>query len=75
MKPFIAGLGIILIVLGLVALVHPNFDYHRHEEIARVGPVRTTFDRPERGTVSPAISAILLITGAVLIVLAPRVKQ
>ena len=74
MKHVIFALGIILVILGLVALVHPNFDYHKHEEIAKIGPVTATVDRPERATVPPLVAVVLLIAGAVLIVLGPKMK-
>jgi uncharacterized membrane protein len=74
-KPFIVALGFILAILGLVALVHANFDYHQHEEIARIGPVTATVDKPERATVAPIVAAVLLIAGAVLIVLGPKMKR
>jgi hypothetical protein len=74
MKRFVMALGIIFAILGLVALVHPNFDYHRHEEVARIGPIRTSFDKPERTIVPPIVAGMLLIAGAVLIVLSPRIK-
>jgi hypothetical protein len=74
MKRFAVILGIIFFVLGLIALVHPNFDYHKHEEIAKIGPVTATVDKPERATVPPVVAAVLLIAGAVLIVLGPKMK-
>jgi uncharacterized membrane protein len=74
MKRFIVALGIILAVLGLVALVHPDFEYHKREEVAKIGPVTATVDKQERTSVPPAVAAALLITGAVLIVLGPRIK-
>jgi uncharacterized membrane protein len=75
MKRFVVALGIILVVLGLVAFVHPNFDYHKREEFAKIGPVTATVDKPERATVPPIAAASLVIAGAVLLVLGPRLKQ
>jgi hypothetical protein len=75
MKRFLVALGFIFAILGVVALVHPNFDYHKHEEIARIGPVTATVDKPERATVPPIVAAALLIAGAVLIVLGPKMKR
>lgn len=68
-------LGIILFLLGIVALVHPDFDYHKQEEVAKIGPVTATVNKPERATVPPLAAAALLIAGAVLIVLGPRLKR
>ena len=68
------ALGLIFAILGLVAFIHPNFDYHERKEIARIGPVTATVDKPETARVPPAVAGALLIAGAVLIVLGPRMK-
>jgi hypothetical protein len=72
MKRFVTAVGIILAILGLVALVHPNFDYHKHEEVAKIGPITASVDKPERTTVPPIMAGALLVAGAVLIVLTSK---
>lgn len=74
MKRIAMALGILLVILGLVAFFHPNFDYHKHEEVAKIGPVTATVDQQETATVPPLVAAVLVIAGAVLIVLGPRLK-
>jgi uncharacterized membrane protein len=74
MKRFVMALGIILVILGLVGIVHPEFDYHKREEVAKIGPVTATVDKEQRATIPPLAAAALLIAGAVLIVLGPRIK-
>jgi hypothetical protein len=74
MKRFVVAIGIILAILGLVALIHPDFDYHKREEVAKIGPVTATVEKPETVRVPPVAAAGLLIGGAVLIVLGPRIK-
>ena len=74
MKRFAIVLGIILLILGLLGLLHPNFDYHKREEVAKIGPVTATVDKQQRATVPPVVAAALLIAGVVLIVLGPRIK-
>jgi hypothetical protein len=73
-KRFIMALGLIFAMLGLVAFLHPNFEYHKREEVARIGPVTATVDKPETARVPPVAAGALLIAGAVLIVLGPRIK-
>jgi uncharacterized membrane protein len=68
------ALGILLLILGLVAFLHPNFDYHKHEEVAKIGPVTATVDKQETATVPPLVAGVLVIAGAVLIILGPRLK-
>jgi hypothetical protein len=74
MKRFVMALGFIFVIVGLVAFVHPEFDYHKREEVAKFGPVTATVDKEQRATVPPVAAAALLIAGAVLIVLGPRIK-
>jgi hypothetical protein len=74
MKRFILALGLVFAILGLAAFLHPNFDYHKREEVARIGPITATVDKPETARVPPLAAGVLLIAGAVLIVLGPRIK-
>jgi hypothetical protein len=74
MKRFVLALGLIFAILGLVAFLHPNFDYHKREEVAKIGPLTATVDKPETARVPPLAAGVLLIAGAVLIVLGPRIK-
>jgi hypothetical protein len=74
MKRFAMAVGIILAIFGIVALVHPSFDYHKREEVAKIGRIMATVDKPERTTVPPIVAGALLIAGAVLIILGPRIK-
>jgi hypothetical protein len=74
MKRLAVILGVILFVLGVVALLHPDFDYHKREELAKIGPVTATVEKPERTTVPPAAAAALLIAGAALIAVSTRLK-
>ena len=74
MKRFAVILGVILFVLGVVALLHPDFDYHKREEFAKIGPVTATVEKPEHTTVPPAAAAALLIAGAALIAVSTRLK-
>jgi hypothetical protein len=74
MKRFVLALALIFAILGLVAFLHPNFDYHKREEVAKIGPLTATVDKPETARVPPLAAGVLLIAGAVLIVLGPRIK-
>jgi hypothetical protein len=74
MKRVLLILGLIFFVLGIVALVHPNFDYHKHEEVARIGPITATVDKPESAKIPVPATVALLVSGLVLVVLASRAK-
>ena len=74
MKRLVLILGVVFLLLGIVALLHPDFDYHKREELAKIGPVTATVEKSERTTVPPAAAVALLVAGAVLIAISPKLK-
>jgi drug/metabolite transporter (DMT)-like permease len=64
MKP----LGVILIVLGVLALVYQGFTYTTQKKVLDVGPIQAT--KQERHTVPlpPILGALALIGGVVILV-------
>ncbi len=68
-------LGVILLVLGVVGLVHPTFNYHQQEEIAKLGSIKATVDEEKSAQIPPAVSITLLVAGIGLVVLGPRLKS
>jgi hypothetical protein len=75
MKRFLIILGVILLVLGVIGLVHPTFNYHHQEEVAKFGPVRATVDQQKTAQVPPAVSVVMLVAGIGLVLLGPRMKK
>jgi uncharacterized membrane protein len=75
MKNFVIVLGIILLLLGVIGLVHPSFNYHQQEEVAKIGPIKATVDEQKTAEVPPAVSITLLVAGIGLILLGPRLKK
>jgi hypothetical protein len=75
MKRLPVVLGVILLVLGVIGLVYPSFNYHKQEEVAKVGPFKATVDEQKTAQVPPAVSIVLLTVGIVLIVVGSRAKQ
>jgi len=63
-----------LFVLGIVGFVHPDFTYHKTEEVAHVGPMRATVNEEKVAHIPAAASVILLVSGLALMVLAVRGK-
>ena len=75
MKRFVIVLGVVLLVLGVVGLVHPNFNYHQQEEVAKLGPIKATVDEEKTAQIPPAVSITLLVAGLGLVLLGPRIKK
>jgi hypothetical protein len=74
MKRFVIILGVILLISGVVGLVHPNFSYHKQEEVAKLGPYKATLDEEKTVQIPSAVSIVLLISGIGLVLLGPRIK-
>jgi len=74
MKRFVIILGVILLIAGVVGLVHPNFSYHKQEEVAKLGPYKATLDEEKAVQIPAAVSIVLLVTGIGMVLLGPRIK-
>ncbi len=74
MKRLVIVVGVIFLVLGVVGLVHPSFNYHQQEEVAKLGSIRATVDEEKTAQIPPAVSVTLLVVGIGLVVLGPRMK-
>jgi len=72
MHRVIALIGILLVVLGIVALVHPSFTYHKTEEVAKLGSLRATINQEKTAAVPAAVSVVVLVAGIGLLVVSAR---
>jgi len=75
MKKFLVALGLLFFVLGIVGLVHPDFTYHKTEEVAHLGPMRATVNEEKVAHVPAAVSIILLVAGLGLTVMGVKKRS
>jgi len=71
MKP-IAWVGIVLIILGGLALAYQGFGYTHQEKVLDVGPIHATAEKHERVSIPPVLGGLTLVAGIVLLVSAAR---
>ena len=71
MKP-ITLIGIVLLVIGALALAYQGINYTRTEKIFDVGPIHATQETHERIPLPPILGGIALIGGVVLLVAGAR---
>jgi hypothetical protein len=64
MKP----LGLILIVLGVIALMYQGFTYTTHKKVLDVGPIQATKEEHHSIPLPPILGALALIGGVVILV-------
>jgi uncharacterized membrane protein len=67
MKP-ITWLGILLVILGTLALAYQGFNYTRQEQVLDVGPIHATAERHERVSIPPVLGGLALVGGVALLV-------
>lgn len=70
-KP-IAVLGVVLIVLGLVALVYQGVTYTSRETVIDIGPLHATADRQKTVPLPPVLGVAATAGGVVLLVVGMR---
>jgi uncharacterized membrane protein HdeD (DUF308 family) len=60
--------GVVLIVLGLVALVYQGFTYTSRETVIDIGPLHATADRQKTLPLPPVVGILAVAGGVVLLV-------
>ena len=71
MKP-IVWVGMVLIVLGALALAYQGFTYTHQEKVLDVGPIHATAEKHDRISIPPVLGALVLAGGIALIVLGAK---
>ncbi len=66
-------LGIILVVLGVLALVYQGIQYTSREKIIDIGSIKVSADTKKRIPLPPIVGGLALVAGIALI-LADRKK-
>ncbi len=67
MKPLSIA-GVVLLVLGALALLYGGLAYTSKDTIVDAGPIHITADRKHGVAVPPLVGALMLVAGAVLLV-------
>jgi drug/metabolite transporter (DMT)-like permease len=67
-------LGILLAVLGVLALAYQGFSYTHREKVIDVGPIHATRDDTEHIPLPPIVGGLALLGGAALLAVGARQK-
>jgi len=73
MKP-ITMVGILLVVLGVLALAYQGINYNRQETVVNMGPMHVTTETHERLPLPPILGGLALAGGVVLLVFGAKQK-
>jgi uncharacterized membrane protein len=74
MKPII-WVGILLIVLGGLALAYQGFNYTDREKVLDVGPMHVTREDHERVSIPRILGGLTLVGGIALIVVGGKKRS
>jgi hypothetical protein len=67
MKPVTLA-GIVLIVLGALALAYQGITYTTREKVVDLGPIKASVDKQKTVPLPPILGAVALAAGVVLLV-------
>lgn len=71
MKPITIA-GIVLLILGVLALAYQGINYNRQETVMNVGPMRVSTETHERLPLPPILGGLALVGGVVLLVVGAK---
>ena len=61
------SIGIVLIVLGILALVYQGFTYTKREKVVDIGPIEASADREKHVPIPPIVGGVALAAGVALV--------
>ncbi|HKZ03960.1 MAG TPA: DUF3185 domain-containing protein [Methylomirabilota bacterium] len=65
-------IGIILIILGVIALGYEGISYTTREKVVDIGPLQASVEKKKTIPLSPALGGAALLGGIVLVIAAAR---
>jgi hypothetical protein len=65
-------LGIVLIVLGVLALAYQGITYTTREKVVDLGPLKITADKEKSIPLPPILGALALAGGVILVIVGVR---
>lgn len=65
-------LGIVLVVLGILALAYQGITYTTHKKVLDIGPIQATKEEHNTIPIPPILGVVALIGGVVILAAARR---
>jgi uncharacterized membrane protein len=75
MKRVLVISGVILVLLGIVAVLHPTYSYRKKDQVAKIGPFQATVEEDRTEQIPVALTATFLALGLVLVLVGSRLKS
>ncbi len=61
-------IGIVLIVVGIIALAYQGITYTTREKVVDIGPIQMTADKTKTIPLPPIVGGVALLGGIILLV-------
>lgn len=74
MRPM-AIVGVVLIVLGVLALAYQGITYTSREKVLDIGPLEATAEREKTLPLPPVLGAAAVVGGVVLLIVGARKRS
>jgi uncharacterized membrane protein YidH (DUF202 family) len=65
-------LGVILIIIGIVALAYQGVTYTTHKKVLDLGPIQATKEEHHTVPISPIVGVLALVGGVAVLTLGSR---
>ncbi len=67
-----SAMGIVLIVMGAIALAYQGFSYTTREKVIDLGPIQATADKEHTIPLPPIVGGLAIAAGAILLLSSRR---
>lgn len=67
-------IGVLLIVLGMVALIYKNFSYTSEETVLQIGSLKATAETEKNVSIPNALGIAAIVAGVIVIAVGGRRK-
>ena len=71
MKPVMV-VGIVLMILGVIALAYEGITYTTREKVVDIGPLKATVEKKKTIPLPPVLGGLALVGGVVLVIAGSR---
>ena len=75
MKRTLVTVGVVLLLLGIAAVLHPTYTYHQQQQVAKIGSFQASVDEEKTAQIPVAATATLLVAGLALVLVGSRSKS
>ena len=71
MKPIMV-VGVLLMILGVIALAYEGITYTTREKVIDIGPLKATVEKQKTIPLPPVLGGLALVGGVVLVIAGSR---